>query len=198
MVQFRRILSALALVALSCPLVSQAHADTINYSGMFAADNSIFSVAFSTATTQSYAFTTTSFASGGFVPVLTLFNASGGTPLAFAETDFSDVTLSQLLGPGSYILFLTESPNVFTSTLSAGTLFSGSPTITGDLCGVSGGTFLNVVSNCSQRSSTYSLSVTNTAATPEPSTILLLLPPAVLLVVSQRRRQTAQRMVPSL
>lgn len=190
MVPVRRFLEGLAFVALCSLMVPRAQADPLNASGNFAADNSTFSTSFTTATTQTYTFTTTSFASGGFVPVLTLFNATGGVPIAFAETDNSDVSLTEVLGPGDYLLYLTEDPNVFTTTLADGPLFAGSPTITGDTCSVSGGTFLNVFDGCSQRTSAYALTSTSVAATPEPATWLLMLPPAALLLLSRRRRQT--------
>ena len=199
MVPVKRFLETLALVALCSLFVPRAYADSMNYSGHFAADNSTFSLAFSTATAQNYTFSTSSFATGGFVPVLTLFDATNSAPpIAFAETDNSDVSLSALLGPGSYLLYLTEDPNVFTSNLAGGLLFAANPTITGDLCGVSGGTFLNVFDGCSQRTSSYALTQTSTAVpstavTPEPATWLLMLAPVALLTLAQRRRQDVSR-----
>ena len=189
MLLVRRFLQTLALLALGS-LVPRAHAVPLA-SGTFTADNSFLSYSFNSTLTQTYTFTTTSFSGGGFVPVLTLFRTSGGVPVAFAETDNSDVTLSQLLGPGSYILYLTESPNVFTSTLAAGTLFASSPNATGDFCGVSGGKFLNVFDGCSQRTGNFAVSLTTTAATPEPGSLLLMLSPTAMLAISLRRRLAA-------
>ncbi len=186
----RRFSGTLALFALASTFAVGAHAGTTTYNGKLAGDDSVFTVNISAATAQTYSFSTTSFASGGFVPVLTLFSANGGNPIAFAETDNSDVLINQLLGPGSYILALTEDPNVFTTTFAAGTLFAGDPTITGDLCGVSGGKFLNVFNGCTQQTSNYSVTVSSTAVTPEPSTWLLVMPAVALLFAERHRRRT--------
>lgn len=190
MIRARRLFEIVALSVLACSAVHNAHADTTKFTGNFGADNSVFTYGFSTASTQSYTFMTTSFASGGFIPVLTLFNTMGGVPLGFAETDNSDVSFSTSLGAGSYLLVLTEDPNVFETNYAAGPLFAGSPTITGDLCGVSGGKFLNFV-DCSQRTSSYALSVTSTTPTPEPSTWLLVAPAVALLFAVRYSRSIA-------
>lgn len=178
------------LPVLTLAVASSAHAATMNYSGNFSGDNTVVTIGFSAATTQQYTFATTSFAGGGFLPVLTLFSATGGNPLAFGETDMGDVSFSQTLGPGNYLLALTEDPNVFTTTYAAGTLFS-SPTTTGDFCGVSGGKFLNVFDGCSQRTSNYAVSISSTAVTPEPSTFLLVMPAVALIFFAKYHRATA-------
>lgn len=100
-----------------------------------------------------------------------------------------DAFLQETLGAGSYTLDLTEFPNVAIGNLSDGFLFASDPTATGDVCGVSGGTFLQSdLATCVQRTSNYSLTITSPAATPEPSTfLLLLLPTAGLLAYSRRR-----------
>ena len=189
MVHARRLLAVSIFCALCTVFAPRAHADPLA-SGTFANDSAFFSYSFTTSFSRNYTFTTTSFAGGGFVPVLTLFDTiTGGVPLAFAETDTSDVSLTQLLGPGSYILYLTEDPNVFQTTLAAGPLFASSPTVTGDLCGVSGGRFLDVFDGCSQRTSNFAATVTTaaTTVTPEPATWLLLAPPAVFAFAMRRR-----------
>lgn len=189
----RRVLATLTALALVFPFASRSHAATTNYSGTFAGDNTVVTIGFSTATAQQYTFSTTSFASGGFVPVLTLFSSTGGNPLGFGETDMGDVSFTQSLGPGSYLLALTESPNVFTTTYAAGTLFS-SPTTTGDICGVSGGKFLDVVGGCTQRTGNYAVSinsVASTAVTPEPPTWLLVMPAMALLFFAKYSRASA-------
>ena len=187
MVCARRLLRIFAFFAFCSPLAFRAHAATLNYSGTFSHDDSTFVVSLSPSTAQNYTFTTTSFATGGFVPALTLFNASGGNPLAFAGTGTSDVSISQLLGPGSYVLYLTQDPNIFGSDLASGTLFAGSPTFTGDLC--TGGMFLDTFNApCTQRTGSYALTVTsNVAATPEPATWLLVLTPVAFLLAQRRK-----------
>ncbi len=189
----RRLFATFTALALSLPFASRGHAATTNYSGNFAGDNTVVTIGFSTTITQQYTFSTTSFANGGFVPVLTLFSATGGNPLAFGETDMGDVSFTQSLGAGSYLLALTEDPNVFTTTYAAGPLFS-SPTVTGDICGVSGGKFLNVFDGCSQRTSSYAVTINSagsTAVTPEPSTWLLVMPAVALLFVVKYSRPNA-------
>lgn len=190
MMYARRLFTILALLPCAC-FALRAHADTTIGSGTFSADDSTFVYNFSPSTSQTYTFATTSFAGGGFIPVLTLFKASGGNPIAFAETDNSDVSLTEALGAGSYVLYLTEDPNVFTSDLATGPLFAGSPTITGDTCGVSGGKFLNVfTAPCTQRTGNYAVTLAiSPTATPEPATWLLVLPPLGYLCFSLRRRR---------
>ena len=183
--------SRIALAVLGFAAVTHAHAATTPFSGTFLNDASVFSDSFTVTSAQNYTFTTTSFASGGIVPVLTLFNSTTGAVLDFsgANTGFSDVTLTDTLGAGSYLLDLTEFPNVANGpNLAAGFLFANSPTITGSDCGVAGGTFYNDIT-CAKTTNAYSGTITNTAVTPEPSTLLLVLPPVLALL--GRRRRTA-------
>ena len=198
-------LRILPLALLTFTISPHALADTLTQSGSFAADNSVHTYNFTTTGTQNYTFETTSYASGGFVPVLTLFN-SAGTVVGFDGADgmcsagmmpssstgiCDDALLKTMLGAGSYTLDLTEFPNVAVGTLSDGFLFASDPTATGDVCGVSGGMFLQSdLATCVQRTSNYSLTITSAAAapTPEPSSfLLLLLPTAGLLAYSSRR-----------
>ena len=169
---------------------AQAHAVTFSASGDFAADNSVYTHAFSTSTAQDFTFSTTSFASGGFVPVLTLFNATTGAEVDNFGSGLGDATLTDTLASGSYVLDLTEFPNVAIGTLAQGFLFATDPTATGDFCGVSGGEFLDDV-NCSQLTSKYTLNITSVAATPEPSPWLLVLSGAALVFFTSRRRRIA-------
>jgi hypothetical protein len=190
-ISFQRLLAAVLLCGIGSLGATRASASPITYTGTFTNDSDSFVLPFSSTANQSFTFTTTSFATGGFVPVLTLFNASGGVPITFAETDNSDVTISQMLGPGSYLLYLTQDPNVFTSTLANGTLFAGQSNFTGDQCG-GGGPFLNVFDGCSQRTGSYALTANVTAAaTPEPASWLLLFPP-VALAFAMRRKLIAE------
>lgn len=179
-----------------------ANASSTTYTGTFAADNSVFQLPFTVTGTQAYVFQTDSYANGGFIPVLTLF-ASDGSPVGFdggdgmcngSETPSSstgicdDAFLEETLTSGSYTLDLTEFPNVAIGNLSDGFLFAGDPTATGDLCGVSGGMFLETdLASCPQLTDSYALTVSNAAPTPEPSSMLLMLPVAAVLAYASRR-----------
>lgn len=190
-----------ALLLLSFAIGRNANASSTTYSGTFAADNSVFQLPFTVTGTENYTFTTTSYASGGFVPVLTLFSSTG-TPIGFdgadgmcngSETPNSstgicdDAFLEETLTSGTYTLDLTEFPNVAIGDLSDGFLFASDPTATGDVCGVSGGMFLEAdLATCVQRTDAYSLTVTATP-TPEPPTFLLFLPVAAVLALVSRR-----------
>jgi hypothetical protein len=176
-----------------------AHAATITDTGTFSADNSVFEVPFTVTSPQNYTFLTTSYASGGFVPALTLFG-SNGVVIGNDGADHvcyggatgmcDDAFLQKTLGAGSYTLALTEFPNEAIGTLADGFLFASDPTITGDVCGVSGGMFLETdVAPCLQRTNSYSLTINSVAATPEPPSWALLLAPAALLMWYSRRRQ---------
>ncbi len=184
-----------------------ASAATFTHSGSFTDDTSSYVYSFTSTSTQSYVFSTSSYATGGFVPVLTLFSAAGrnlGTdggdgPCVTLATCHDDASLTQTLTSGSYLLYLTELPNGASPTgnLSAGFLFgldpnSLDPTITGDLCNVSGGMFLQTdLSVCAQRTANYTLNVTNSAVaatvTPEPAGWTLVLLPGVFLLGFARR-----------
>lgn len=177
-----------ALAVLGFATLAQAHAATTTLSGTFANDATIISNTFTVTSAQNYSFTTTSYASGGIVPDLTLFNSATAAVVDFsgANTGFSDVSLADTLTAGSYILDLTEFPNVAVGNLSQGFLVSD-PSQTGDTCGVPGGMFYNDIT-CAKTSANYSVTITNaTAVTPEPSTLLLVLPPALALLGRKRR-----------
>ena len=189
-----RFASRLALAVLGCTALTQAHAATTPFSGTFLNDASVFSDSITVTSVQNYIFTTTSFASGGIVPVLTLFNSTTGAVVDFsgANTGFSDVTLTDTLTAGSYLLDLTEFPNSAVGPTLAAGFYPNNPTITGSDCGVAGGMFYNDIT-CTQTSNAFSGTITNAgtaaAVTPEPSTLLLVLPPALALL--GRRRRTA-------
>ncbi len=185
-----RYASRIALAVLGFAAVTQAHAITTPFSGTFLNDASVFSDPFTVTSPQNYTFTTTSFAAGGIVPVLTLFNATTGVVIDFSgfTTGTADVTLTDTLTAGSYLLDLTEYPNSAVGPTLAAGFYPNDPTITGFNCGVLGGMFYND-NSCTQTTNVYSGTITNAAVTPEPSTLLLVLPPALALL--GRRRRTA-------
>ncbi len=187
-------------LAFGFALCSLGHASTTVYSGSFSADNSSYLDYFTTTASQSYTFATTSGAAGNFLPVLTLFNVTTGKPLDFTSDSgflngMNDVSLSDTLSSGSYLLALTEYPNVAAGNLSDGFLFGTDATATGDYCGgsLTGASFVNAetCSSATPLGKSYSLSVTSNAVavTPEPSSFLLMLAPAAGLIEVARRRR---------
>lgn len=186
------------LLGVVTPVLAHAAPITTTYTGTFAADNSVFSDPFTITTPTSYTFTTTSYASGGIVPVLSLFNSTTGAIVdaSGVNTGFGDVSIMDTLSSGSYVLDLTEFPNVAIGNLADGFLASLYPdgaTLTGDTCGVNGGMFYNTVT-CTKTTGNYALTVTSNAGastvTPEPATWLLLLAPMGGLVLYGRRAGT--------
>ncbi len=188
------------LLALGLAVPSLGHASTTTFTGTFTGDNSVFSDPFSTNSPENFTFATTSGAAGNFLPVLTLFNATSGTPVDFSTdsgfaTGSYDVSLSDTLNSGSYVLDLTEYPNVANGNLGDGFLFAGDPTATGDYCGgaLAGKSFVNAETcgSATPLGNNYGLNVTSTAVatTPEPSSFLLMLAPAAALMETVRRRR---------
>ena len=193
MVHVRPFFAMCGLLAFCFLFLPKADADASSHSGMFSADNSSYEYTFSETGPATFTAATTSYAMGGFVPVLTLFDATTGAEIDNDGTGFGDVSLSDVLGSGSYDLFLTEFPNVAVGDLSDGFLldeYSDGATYTGDSCGVTGGMFYNTIT-CTPTTNQYALTASSTAVTPEPATWLLVLPPAAFLFLSTRRRNNA-------
>lgn len=139
---------------------------------------------------------------GGFVPLLTLFSATTGDVLGYGGGSgmcegasmvdggtglCEDASFTRVLGAGSYSLFLSEFPNAAIGSLSDGFLFAGQPNITGDLCGVAGGSFLQTdQAPCVQRTGDYAVNISSSPI-PEPPTWLLVLPAAGLGLLVRRQ-----------
>lgn len=190
-----------------------AQALTVTQTGTFTTDDQIFTYNFNLPTSTAISFFTTSYGggsnvngttatAGGFVPVLTLFSGSGsvitsdggtGTARGPLKADpithlFDDAYIFTTLAAGNYTLTLSEFPNVALGNLSDGFLFAGSPSITGDTCGVPGGKFLQAdVTPCVQRTGNFALNVN----TPEPATLWLVVP-ALGAAILWRRRQAVR------
>ena len=211
----RRLSRSFSLLALCATASFAAHASSYTHTGTFSTDDQVFSYNFSNTSSQVDTFYTTSYAGGlnadgtrtpggGFAPVLSIFNSgtgqfvagggSSGICGAGAGADAStglcnDAFFSATLMPGSYVLDLTEFPNTPINNLSDGFLFAGSPTITGDVCSVAGGKFLESdVAPCVQRTGNYAVNITSSAAvTPEPASWLLMLAPLLAIPLVRRR-----------
>ena len=181
------------LSALCCGLLAfcsvfalKARADSFTQSGVFTDDNQVLQIPFSSTTTQNYTFSTTSYASGGFDPVLTLFTSAGTIlPGNANSAGGADAFLTDVLGPGSYILTLTEFPNFSNGTITGATGFT-----TGAAPSAS---FIDLVTG-NPTTANYTVNYTSSAVssvTPEPPTALLLLLPLGGVVVLNRRRLQA-------
>ncbi len=194
----RKLLPAL-LVVLSAFAAQSAKANTI--SGTLPTDDQIDRYTTTLTSSQTFTFNTTSYATGGFVPVLTLFNADG-SPITPSVTGgvidpatmlANDAFISQVLGPGTYLLTLSEFPNVATNGANDPFLFAGQGNFTPSLCPTSTGTsFLESdVAPCVQRTSSFSLTsnatLTPSSVTPEPATWILVLPATGLLLAFGKR-----------
>lgn len=197
----RLVLRSLALGLFALSAAHTAKAVSLTYTGTFTTDDQVAQFMISVPTPQTYTFYTTSYGgganlngtttpAGGFVPVLSLFNSTGmivGSAGAMGMCSGAgpcndDASLVQMLTAGNYTLALTEFPNVAIGNLSDGFLFAGSPNATGDVCGVSGGKFLQSdVAPCVQRTGNYSVDVSSATPVPEPSSWILVLPGALVL-----------------
>lgn len=163
------------------------HASSLPATGVFSADNSFVESTFSLTAASNFSAATTSYATGGFVPVLTLFNDTTGMVIDSNGSAVSDAMLSDVLSAGTYDLFLTEFPNVAVGNLGDGFLFAGVPDITGQLYDGGTGMFIDDISG-QQRTNSFAVSASTTAVTPEPSSLLLMLPGAAAVMYSVRRR----------
>ena len=205
----------LLLVIFCCAALGRANAISTTLTGSLAADDSVFSYTFINPSTATFNFYTTSYGgginadgsvtpAGGFVPVLTLFSASTGNVVGFggasgkctgsmikdAKTGLcDDASFSRVLAAGTYILDLSEFPNVAIGKLSDGFLGTGHPSFTGENCGVKGGKFLEAdVAPCVQRTASFAVDISSTSPVPEPSTWLLVFSGAAAVTLSNRRR----------
>jgi len=155
-------------------------------SGNLTADDDVQSTLFSLSQTQSLAFYTTSYAggvnadgsvtpSGGFDPILSLFDANGNL-IALNDDDttghsridpvtqvVADSYFSNDLGPGTYRLAVSEYDNFPSSTFSTYSE-AGNPTFTNQFSNSLSGPFVDVTG--AQRTSAYTY---NIAAVPEAS-----------------------------
>ncbi len=172
--------------------VSAGAVSAASYSGSFTSDDQMFETSLSLTGPSTVTAYTTSYASGGFVPVVSLFNQTTG---AFIFSDGGDASctngrmkdattgicndayLSQSVAKGNYLLVLTEFYNFpngpdFVNGFSQ----AGNGNFTSSACpGTSGPFWETDLAPCVQRSGFFSLT-TPSATTPEPATAWLTLP----------------------
>jgi hypothetical protein len=195
----RKLLPAL-LVVFSAFASQYAKANTVT--GTFNTDDQVNFYTTTLTSSQTFNVNTTSYAAGGFDPVLTLFYANG-SPIAPSMTGgtadpvtglSNDAYISQLLGPGTYLLSLSEFPNGATNGANDPFLFAGMGNFTPSLCpGSTGTSFLESdVAPCVQRTGNFAFTSNVTLApaatvTPEPATWILVLPATGLLLAFGKR-----------
>jgi hypothetical protein len=210
---FVTIASTFGLLLPVCPSM----AATIDFTGTFTTDGQVNYYALTLGSTSDVTLETYSYGgstatnpatpAGGFLPVISLFDASGAF-LGSSDTNgvcgagqnpdpttgyCGDAFLMESgLAAGNYFAALSEFPNVpNTPNLSDGFLFAGMPAITGDVCGVSGGMFLDSLNfdqqgGCAQRNGDFTLSLQGVtsasqsqgapSSVPEPATLFLTAP----------------------
>lgn len=209
----RTLLRSACLLTLCLGIRGTALADTTQV-GTFTTDNQIFEYSLVVPSAATYTLYTTSYGgganlngttalAGGFVPVLSLFSATGnplanaggsgmcsGSAVADGATGMcNDAFLRLALTTGTYTLALTEFPNVSTGTLADGFLFANDPHATGTVCGSSSGTFLESdVAPCAQRNGSYAVNISSASPVPEPPTWALVLPAAGVLFFAGRQQ----------
>lgn len=94
-------------------------AGSFDFSGELLQQNDVALFTFDVDSTLLLSARTTSYATGGFDPVLTLLDSAGGFIAdnddedAFGTPPIYDSFLERLLAPGSYTLAVTQSPNFF-------------------------------------------------------------------------------------
>jgi hypothetical protein len=169
-----------------------ASAATTNLTGMFSADNDIAWVDFSLTKDTLFSASTTSFGTGGFAPVLSLFlmdasksllgvvsgsSNSCGAPGAGAPSGGLcwDAFFSTDIGAGNYRLVISQDGNTPNgASLADGFSESSSPHYTGiNYLGDSSLTFVNF--DRTQRNGSYAVNLNVAATVPEPASAGMLL-----------------------
>jgi len=165
-----------------------AHGGTINRSGTFTTDDERATIFYTVANQGPVTVSTTSFATGGFSPILSLFDSTGN--FLFLDSGYAnntDATLSWVSNAGAfYTIVLTEFDNfpvlLPTGTLSDGFTEDGQGNFTETLSGMTGPFHLPTGE---QLTGDWAISFTSPdpslqVSAPEPGTGLMLLPVLLL------------------
>lgn len=194
-------LACTATLTLALPAASLAAPTT--HSGAFTRDDDLFVLDFTLAGTSQVRGVTTSFAQGGFAPVLSVFGAGGllvqavgssrscGADSGAADpaTGFCwDALFDTTLSGGDYTLVLSQDDNLaLGDALADGFTHDGQADYTGVIfLGQPGARFINA--DGSPRTGQWSLDWTiETLHVPEPATLALLLAALSLALLPARR-----------
>ncbi len=191
--------STFASTAVLLLAASSAQAGTIDFSGFFPTDDTKVIFEYSVQNLGPVTVSTTSFAAGGFMPILSLFDASGNflfLNTGYTNTPSSDATLSWNSDAGApYFIVLTEYDNypllIPNNNLSDGFTEDGQGNFTQNLSGMSGPFHLPTGE---QQTGYWAVSFTSpdptlaATAVPEPAAGLLFVPGALLIGWLRKRR----------
>lgn len=185
-------------------IVNAAPASASTMAGKLLTDDQVVQFTWNLTQASNVVAYTDSYASGGFVPVLSLFDGSTGAFIASDGGDAScshgrmmdagtgicnDAYLTASLAKGSYTVALTEFFNYPNGpNLSNGFSQAGMGNFTSGVCSGAAGPFFETdLAPCVQRTGNYSVNLSATAATPEPATVWLFLPVMALAAYSYRK-----------
>ncbi len=195
--------------------LAQVRASSVTYSGTLTGDDQVQEYTWTVTHNAEVFLSTDSYGggisngvlvpSGGFVPVISLFNSMGtliasdggdGTCQAGMKSDGAtglcdDAYISTYLNKGSYIVALSEFFNVPVGpNLSNGFLMQGQGNFTGSTCGTTGDFYETDVAPCVQRTGNFSLTLT---AAPEPATLGLMAIPFLVVGATRMRKSVLGR-----
>lgn len=200
----------LAIVTYLAVCAAAAPAAIISQTGSFAADDDVAFFNFTLSAPATVTLRTFSYGGGangagmlippgGFDPIVTLYDAAGifldladdspGVPVDPVTGAAYDAELMAALGPGSYLVALSQFDSVPVGDLLDGFLFTGDPNFT-SFFGCSNGQFCDDTG--ANRTSYYALDLINVdgrADVPEPGTMVLL-GSAIGVLAWWRRRQS--------
>lgn len=159
-------------------------AATLTFSGIFTTDDEVSYGLFQVLPGQDVTVKTTSYATGGFDPLLTIFDSNGlvintnddggcGTVPAAANGHCLDAYLYLSITGGTYSFYVTQSPNSPLGDLADGFALVGSGNFTG-------GPFLDSFNY--QRAGDWVVVIEGAQAIPEPSTWVLMVSGACALL----------------
>ncbi len=201
----RLALACTATLALAMPAAALAVATS--YSDAFTRDDDLFVLDFSVSGASQVRGVTTSFAQGGFAPVLSVFgpggllvqavgsarNCGAGSGAADAVTGFCwDALFDAVLSAGAYTLVLSQDDNLaLGGALADGFTQDGQADYTGvNFLGLPGARFINV--DGTQRTGLWSFDLAiEPTQVPEPATLALVAAALSLALLPLRRRGKA-------